>query len=83
VGGVDGISGLSTHRAAFGGTLAARELGFGEICVLPLFLSMVVCGDACQWPYIRWCLVPDCQRGPRGFDLVIGDSPCRVFPAWC
>jgi len=26
--------------------------------------------------------LPEVELGPRGFDLVIGDLPCRVFPAW-
>jgi hypothetical protein len=39
-------------------------------------------GDARQWPLTRWCILPETQHRPRGFDLVIGDLPCRLFPAW-
>jgi hypothetical protein len=46
------------------------------------FASMLPDGDACQWPYTLWCFLPEIQHGPRGFDLVIGDLPCRVFLAW-
>ena len=41
---------LLTHRAAFGGALTARELWFGGIWVLRLFISTLFYGDARQWP---------------------------------
>ena len=50
--------------------------------LFPFFHFSLVYGDARQWPYIIWCFLPDSQHGPRGFDLVIGDLPCRVLPAW-
>ena len=71
-----------TERAASGGALTARELGFGTISSLHLCRVTLPRGDACQWPFARWCILPDMERGPRGFDLVIGDLPFRVFPAW-
>ena len=39
-------------------------------------------GDARQWPLTRWCILPETQHRPRGFDLVIGDLPRWVFPVW-
>src|SRR2546423_12458507 len=78
----DHRSGDGTIRAAFGGALASRELWFGETWYsarLPFTLGF---GDACQWPYSLWCFLPEVELGPRGFDLVIGDLPGRVFPAW-
>ena len=71
-----------THRAAFGGALTARELWLRRIWFLPLFVFMLLYGDARQWPYSLWCFLPEVELGPRGFDLVIGDLPCRVFPVW-
>ena len=71
-----------TERAASGGALTARELGFGTISSLHLCRVTLPRGDARQWPFARWCILPDMERGPRGFDLVIGDLPFRVFPAW-
>ena len=71
-----------THRAALGGTLTARELWLRRIWFLLLFVFMLLYGDACQWPYSLWCSLPAGEHGPRGFDLVIGDLPCRVFPVW-
>ena len=75
-------SGGGTHRAAFGGALTARELWLRRIWFLLLFVFMLLYGDACQWPYSLWCSMPAGEHGPRGFDLVIGDLPCRVFPVW-
>ena len=51
-------SASETCRAAFGGTLAARELGFGQIWFPSLFASTLVSGDARQWPYSLWCFLP-------------------------
>jgi len=73
---------LTTHRAALGGTLTARELWLRRIWFLLLFVFMLLYGDARPWPYTLWCILPAGEHGPRGFDLVIGDLPCRVFPVW-
>ena len=47
-----------------------------------LFVFMLLYGDARPWPFTPWCILPAGEHGPRGFDLVIGDLPCRVFPVW-
>jgi hypothetical protein len=39
-----------TRRAAFGGALTARELGFGKIWLLTAFVFTLPYGDAGQWP---------------------------------
>ena len=77
-----GKSSWGTHRAALGGTLTARELWLRRIWFLLLFVFMLLYGDARPWPYTLWCILPAGEHGPRGFDLVIGDLPCRVFPVW-
>src|SRR5208337_4581970 len=48
-------------------------------------VSTLRSGDACQWPYSLWCLLPEAKLGPRGFELVIGDLPagfsrCGIDP---
>jgi hypothetical protein len=71
-----------TYRATFGGTLTARELWFGGIWFLSRLLSSLGPGDARQWPCSLWCFLPEVELGTRGFDLVFGDLPRRVFPSW-
>ena len=75
-------SGGGTIRATFGGALASRELWFGRsgsdrylslLCSLVTRVSgRIPFGASCP----RWSLARE------AFDLVIGDLPCRVFPAW-
>ena len=76
------FSGGGTIRATFGGALASRELWFGRsgsdrylslLCSLVTRVSgRIPFGASCP----RWSLARE------AFDLVIGDLPCRVFPAW-
>jgi hypothetical protein len=61
--------------------LSARELWIRRIWLSRLFCAYAASGDARQWPLARWCFLPDKKHGPRGFDLVIGDLPCRISPA--
>ena len=65
-----------------GGALTARELWLRRIWFLPLFVFMLLYGDAPSVAVFPWCFLPAVEHGPRGFDLVIGDLPCRVFPVW-
>ena len=44
-----------TYRAAVGGALTARELWLRRIWFLPLFVFMLLYGDARPWPYTLWC----------------------------
>ncbi len=44
-----------TYRAAVGGALTARELWWRRIWFLPLFVFMLLYGDARPWPYTLWC----------------------------
>ena len=76
------VKAQKTHRAAVGGALTARELWLRRIWFLPLFVFMLLYGDARPWPYTLWCILPAGEHGPRGFDLIFGDLPCRVFPVW-
>ena len=60
------------------------NLGLGDLVLIVTF-STLRSGDACQWPYSLWCLLPEAKLGPRGFDLVIGDLPagfsrCGIDP---
>ena len=73
---------LETNRAAFGGTLAARELGSGGTWLVAVFVSTLPDSGAGQWPSSYWCFLPVSKHGPRGIDLVIGDLPGRGLPAW-
>ena len=67
-----------TLRATSGGALTAHELGLRSIWFLPPLGFMFLCGVAGPWPSYLWCSVPAGKHGPRGFVLVIGDSPRRV-----
>ncbi len=63
------------RRARGGGNSNCRWAGI-------LIVADQLYGDARPWPYTLWCILPAGEHGPRGFDLVIGDLPCRVFPVW-
>ena len=61
----------------------SRPVNFGSGDLVLVAGRLYFCsGDACQWPYSLWCFLPEVELGPRGFDLVFGDLPFRVFPSW-
>ena len=57
------------------------NLGLGDLVQIATCLYAVA-GDARHRPYYLGCFWPEVELGPRGFDLVIGDLPRRVFPVW-